>query len=132
MLVNIGDYDEDGIKERQIEVTIHDQDVWSMDSTLAHVILPMLIKLKEKKQGSPLVDFLDCPDNLTPDEIPEYGSDEFIHARWDWVLDEMIWAFDFLSGDLKYNYGNPELLKWNARAQNGTALFGKYYRDLWS
>jgi hypothetical protein len=70
MKVDIGEYTDEG---QAVEVIIHDYDVWSMDSTLAHIIVPMLKKLKETQHGH--------PSNLTEEE-------------WDEKLDEMIWAFE--------------------------------------
>lgn len=89
-------------------------DVWSMDMTLSPIILPMLKQLKKVKHGSGLVDLNDVPEHLrstqtenydsqltfdfyeNPDE-PVVGAD--VHTRWDWVLDEMIWAFEQLNDD---------------------------------
>ena len=39
-------------RPRKIEVHIDDYDVWGADHTLALIIHPVLVKLKEKKQGS--------------------------------------------------------------------------------
>lgn len=85
-------------KKRKIKVKIHSYDIWSLDHTLAQIIVPALILLKEKKQGAPWVDDEDVPENLrstaaAPKEN-EWDTDEHHFARWDWVLDEMIWAFE--------------------------------------
>jgi len=73
-------------RKRRINVQIHDYDVWGVDHTLALIIVPMLEKLREKKHGSPHVDLDDVPEHLR--------NEEDFHERWDWVLDEMIWAFE--------------------------------------
>ena len=70
MKVEISDITDDG---QDIQVTIHDYDVWSMDQTLAHIIVPMLRKLK--------------------DQTHSYPSD-LTEESWDEMLDEMIWAFE--------------------------------------
>jgi len=90
-------------------VKIDRYDTWSMDSTLADIILPMLKQLKETKHGSPTVDDDDMPDHLrgttTEDWDAQHTFDFYrehqiqegerdIHARWDWVMDEMIFAFE--------------------------------------
>lgn len=82
-------------RKRKIKVHIHDYDVWGVDHTLALVIVPVLQKLKQNKHGSPFVDDDDVPDHLksTPKEN-DWELDDNHHARWDWVLDEMIWAFE--------------------------------------
>jgi len=84
-------------QKRTEKVRIDDYDVWGADHTLALIIHPVLVKLKEKKHGSPCVDDEDVPDHLkstsaSPKEN-EWDTDDNHYARWDWVLDEMIWAF---------------------------------------
>jgi len=78
-------------------------DTWSMDHTLSPIILPMLRQLKEKKHGSPFVDDEDVPDELKSTNAPpkedEYDVDGNHHARWDWVMDEMIFAFTCKTDD---------------------------------
>lgn len=84
-------------KKRKIKVKIHGYDVWSLDHTLAQIIAPTLILLKENKQGAPLVDDDDVPEHLrstaAKPKDKEWDTDEHHFARWDWVLDEMIWTF---------------------------------------
>jgi hypothetical protein len=85
-------------RKRKIKVHIDYYDVWGADHTLALIIHPVLVKLKQCKQGSPNVDDEDVPDHLKstsagPKEN-EWDTDEFHHARWNYVLDEMIWAFE--------------------------------------
>ena len=89
-------------------VKIDRWDTWSMDHTLAYIILPMLKQLKEESHGSPWVDDEDVPAELrsskkktkksrhgNPDiQMLSNEEDELIHKRWAWVLDEMIWAFE--------------------------------------
>lgn len=144
-------------RKRKIKVKIHDYDVWAMDNTLAHIILPMLEKLKTCKHGSPHVEDFDCPQHLwstmaKPKEN-EHDIDEHWHQRWEYVLQEMIWAFqqeliDDADGQF-YTHPDPKLYqnhidqihhiqvdqeglnKWQHRKQNGFRLFGKYYQNLW-
>jgi hypothetical protein len=84
-------------------VKIDRYDVWSMDHTLALIVLPMLKKLKETKHGSPLVDDDDVPDELKSTSAPpkenEWDIDANHFKRWDWVLDEMIFAFECKNND---------------------------------
>ena len=81
-------------------VKIDKWDTWSMDHTLALIVLPMLKQLKADKHGSPNVDDEDVPEglNLRSTEAPakenEWDVDENHFKRWDWVLDEMIQAFE--------------------------------------
>ena len=78
-------------------------DTWSMDHTLGSIALPMLKQLKATKQGSPFVDDEDVPDNLKSTSAPpkenEWDTDDNHHKRWDWVMDEMIFAFEHTQDD---------------------------------
>ena len=79
-------------------VKIDRWDTWSMDHTLADIILPMLKQLKETKHGAPFVDDEDVPDELKSTSAPakenEWDTDDNHFKRWDYVLDEMIFAFE--------------------------------------
>lgn len=84
------------MRKRKIKVRIDSYDLWGMDDTLALIIAPMLRKLKDAKHGSPCVSDDDVPDHLkTPAGSDEY-NDPMVHEKWDWVVDEMIWAFEQL------------------------------------
>jgi hypothetical protein len=88
----------DSHKKRKIKVQIDHWDTWSMDSTLSHIILPMLKQLQATKHGAPFVDDEDVPEelcstNAEPKEN-DYDVDSNHFKRWDWVLDEMIFAFE--------------------------------------
>ena len=79
-------------------IKIDRYDTWSMDSTLSPIILPMLKQLKEKKHGAPFVDDEDVPEELKSTSAPakenEYDTDANHFLRWDWAMDEMIFAFE--------------------------------------
>lgn len=126
MKVNIGSFTE-GDDKQIVEVQIDPWDTWSMDYTLSHIIHPMLLQLKEKKHGSPYVDDLDVPENIRSTNAKpkenDWDIDEFHHQRWEYILDEMIFAFD----QIKYDCTVSE-----ERVRNGTILFGKYLQSLWS
>lgn len=99
MRVNIGKYPgSKSKKERKINVRIDPWDTWSVDETLAHVIVPMLTQLKAEKHGIPFTYDEDAPEEFKGEGRlgPEYISHEqegYNEARWNWILDEMIWAF---------------------------------------
>ena len=146
---------EDG-QHREIE--IHDYDTWSMDDTLAPIILPMLKQLKDTKHGAPAVQFKDVPPDLIPPDVDAIiklyaqngEEDENYFKRWDWVLDEMIWAFeqkckddwdDQFYGPYTEPTGDDFMGKFEwidrdglnqhqKRMSNGFRLFGKYYENL--
>lgn len=152
-------------KERKIVVKLDRYDTWSMDHTLAHIILPMLKQLKATKHGSPNVDDDDVPEHLRSTKAPpveKWHEDGNVHARWDWVLNEMIWAFeqktrawweeDYIIEHAEFEFssepdedGNREFKltkegKYDRegerahqeRMNNGFRLFGKYYEALWN
>lgn len=82
------------------KVQIDPWDTWSMDYTLAQVILPMLKQLASKKHGAPYVDDEDVPEELRSTAAPakenEWDTDDNHFKRWDWILDEMIFAFEHI------------------------------------
>ena len=79
-------------------VKIDHYDTWSMDHTLSHIVLPMLRQLKKDKHGSPLVDDEDVPEELRSTSAPakenDWDIDDNHFKRWEWVMDEMIQAFE--------------------------------------
>lgn len=100
-------------QKRKEKVVIHNYDTWSMDNTLALIILPMLKQLKQDKHGAPLVDDKDVPVELRSTSAPkkknEWDTDDNHFKRWNWVLDEMIWAFEQKVADDegRSNYCDP-------------------------
>mgnify|MGYP003338346852 CR=1 FL=1 len=133
-------------------VKIDRWDTWSMDHTLALIVLPMLKQLQETKHGSPMVDDEDVPEELrSTDELKLH------HEQWEWILKEMIWTFeqkvnedadrqffdygeDYQSnGKMPWQEGYVSNTKfdeegykaWQDRQTNGMRLFGKYYDGLW-
>jgi len=137
-------YDRFGYSPKQkTSIRIDKYDTWSMDHTLAPIILPMLVQLKETKHGAPWVAVADVPKELRPTkkDINAYNkdgsTDDKFFKRWDWVLDEMIWAFeqkcrdDWMS-DYDYNKWDSEGAKAHQeRMSNGFRLFGIYFENLW-
>ena len=138
-------------KTPKVVVNISNDDVWNMDVTLAYVIHPMLLKYQERSQGSFNVDDEDVPEAIRstaagPKEY-EYETDEFHAARHDYVINEMIWAFNNIIDDKSedfwlekpdpnnfLNTGKYDLeacADYEKRIMNGTRLFGKYYQSLW-
>lgn len=134
-------------RSRKIKVRIDPSDTWNMDHTLGLIALPMLKQLKATKQGAPYVDDEDVPDHLRfaaaePKEN-EWDTDSNHFKRWDWVIDEMIYAFEMeLDGNWDIRIWEKYNGKWTEeswierkviqdRISNGFRLFGKYYQSLW-
>lgn len=164
MRVFIGENEGYFEKDRIEKIKIHDYDVDQMDDTLATIILPMLKLLKDRNAGSLYnIDNADLPEELRktedePDErvrgrwVSEY-DDELNYDRWNWVLDEMIWAFEqkvrdswvqdyteIVEDNTKIideyipsvtKYDNEGMAKHQARMTRGFAFFGKYFENLW-
>ena len=88
----------DFIHPRVEYVKIDYWDSWSMDHTLSLIVLPMLKQLQATKQGSPFVDDEDVPEELkstsAPPKVNEWDTDDNHHKRWEYVLNEMIFAFE--------------------------------------
>jgi len=104
MRVRIGPYR----KNRAKHVEIEPHDTWNMDRTLALIIHPMLVQLKETTHGYPV--------DLTEQE-------------WDDILDKMIWAFEQKNRD---DWEDDKGIKAHQeRMTNGFKLFGKYFESLW-
>lgn len=100
--------------DRRIKVHVDQYDVWNADHTLALVILPVLKRLQQVKHGSPHVNMEDVPEELRCDLPSEENNyhDATIHERWDWVLSEMIWAFEQIveeDAEMKFWEEVPEL-----------------------
>ena len=126
-------------RERKIKVRIDQYDTWNVDSTLAYVIHPLLVKLKEQHHGYSNIDPEDAP-HIGMGEKDDYGLDSKAEERWNWVLDEMIWTFKHYNDDeykeLYYlidgEIDTDNMKKLDDRVKNGLRLFGKYYQALWS
>ena len=97
-------------RHRKIQVRIDKYDTWNMNDTLAHIILPMLKQLKATKHGSQFVDDEDVPVHMRHGD-PE-GYDNWVHYKWDWVLNEIIWAFEQELND-----------DWEAQFTHGTPVY---------
>jgi len=151
----------DFIHPRFNYVKIDRWDTWSMDHTLAHIIHPMLVQLNKTKHGAPYTEDSDVPEYLRsymaqPKEN-EWDTDSLHFMRWDWILNEMIWAFeqelkdddesqffdDSECGDEKFPWNKDGqyvsklkldkegLEAHQKRKANGFRLFGRYYQNLW-
>lgn len=151
---------------RKVRVRVDYYDTWSVDSTLAPIILPMLKQLQATKHGSCMVDDDDVPEELkstsapplTEDQISTGCTDNNVHKRWDWVMGEMIWAFEqindddsdsqfytdadpakprdepgisFEEGMRRGKFDKEGYIAWQDRKTRGLTLFGKYFEGLW-
>jgi hypothetical protein len=137
-------------------VKIDRYDTWSMDHTLAYIIHPMLVQLNETKHGAPYTDDEDVPEylrsHMAQPKENEWDTDSLHFMRWDWILNEMIWAFEqelkdddehqffdhtgteglpFEESIGKIKVDREGLEAHQKRKANGFKLFGSYYKNLW-
>lgn len=143
-------------RKRKIVVKLDPWDTWSVDHTLALIIVPLVKQLKETKSGYGWVDDKDVPEELRSHngiKDDNGGWDSLAEKRFEYVIDEIIWTFTQLANDdaedefydhskvdnsadfdtqMKQLKVDRKGLKayWD-RVNNGTRLFGKYYRNLW-
>ena len=127
------------VKDRTVKVRIDKYDTWNMDHTLSKIIYPMLVQLKNEGSTIGIVKNEDVPEELRlADEDNAWANtqehEEILAKRWNYVLDEMIWAFKEIAEDYPaLSLENQDEAKnHNERCSKGTLLFGKYYSQLWS
>lgn len=124
---------------QRLRYGVADSECWSLDYTLSLYILPRLKHFKKMKRYT-------YPDGITPE-------------RWEEILDEMIWAFEFMLDEDKFikfpetgiDFNDPSSFNrektpeqkqdWiryldesNAlqyRKNQALLLFAKYYESLW-
>lgn len=114
-----------GDEGRKSTVKISKHDTYSLDHTLALVILPALIEYKKYAETAIIgnLDKEDYPPHLARPELIATGLSN--EARcWSWFIDELIWTFEQIVED-------DEKSEDIDRINNGLRLFGKYYRKLW-
>lgn len=140
-------------KKQKISITIDKWDTWSADHTIALIAVPLLKQLMAAKHGAPTVEAEDVPQHLQVSAVKDNGDVNDVHfQRWDWVMEEMIWALsqivdvdsdnqfythpeikdgDVLVGINQIQIDREGLEKHDKRISNGLRLFGKYFRCLW-
>ena len=103
-------------RHRKIKVKIDDYDVWSLDSTLAYIIIPALNKIKDDKHGTPLLDVYSQTSESSQGSFDFYANDDYMASdensrQWQEILDKMIWAFEQINEDWEdqYTIVNPEI-----------------------
>lgn len=147
---------------KKCDVKVEYSDDWNADWTIATMVLPLLKKVKESKQGAPFVEDMHVPEHLRSTSAPpkenEWDTDANHFKRWDYALDEMLFAMQ----EIANHYENePEVFVWpeenehlplmeqmrlsikipgaeeafkayHARVQKGCVLFGTYFTALWT
>lgn len=134
MKVKIGKYPR-GSGHQKISVEIEGHDTWNFDNTLAQIIYPALLQLKEQKQGVPS----DFGSNVGGEDYVEQQSFDFYQEthkeafdqrckEWDVCLDKMIWSFEqVLKADYDelYHHGTPKFDWIKSDKQYSNPITGK-------
>jgi len=100
-----------------------DSDLWSLDHTHAKWIAPRLRRFKQVTYALP-------SSLLYPDGTGESIGTEAAAATWNKVLDDMIYAFEFVADEDRFFGTDPNHPDW-ARVAHGLELFARYYNCLW-
>jgi hypothetical protein len=123
-------YNKKFMNDREVKIKVHNYDAWNADNTMALLIVPLLKKIRENKQGFSIVDDEDVPEYLRSDKAPPLTQDEIdcgyydelAPERWDWILDEMIWSFEQHANEdweSQYYSGTSDLQIVNGTLVNG-------------
>lgn len=115
-------------RKRNIKIHIDKWDVWSMDTTLAYIIVPMLKELRKQAHGYPM-DFCTEDDRCEAQTLFEGEGFEFPEdsgaVSWAETLGKMIWAFeqviDFDWED-QYRTGEADFQWVDSDYEDGTSL----------
>ena len=133
MKVNIGRFYAND-KPRTIKVQVDKWDTYNVDHTLSLIALPLLKQFKEQRGGAAWVENEDVPESMYVEEGSEYDAEW--GTRWDYVIGEMIFAFECCADIDKQlqesGYDAEGMRKTDERIANGLRLFGKYFRSLWT
>ena len=138
MRVNIGEPGEGVDSKTDVDVQLDPWDTWSIDHTLSYILVPLLIQLRDTQMGAPKVANEDVPEELW-DETDTWSTtgetDPHWFDRWNYVLNEMIFAMSAIRDDNEHelfkDYRAQVYRDYIARVQQGCVLFGKYFQNLW-
>ena len=118
----------DHTRKQKVRIRVDPYDTWAADWTLAMITASVIEKLRETHYGHPMTwkddgppEFRDGGENLGP---PEDGRD-FHAARWDWILDEIIWTMKVIR-DRNGRLDDEE----QVRVSRGLLLFCRYFHSL--
>jgi hypothetical protein len=84
-----------------------DSALWSLDYTLARLILPRFRAFVDSHAG--------YPSNMTEEE-------------WDSTLREILWALEWYASDERWSDGFDK----EERAERGMRLFGEHFGSMWT
>ena len=125
MKISMGKFPKSG--ERRIDIKIENFDTWNLDHSIAMILYPALLQLKEIKQGLPS-EFAEVGgEDWSPQQCFDFYSETTSacfalgEKRWDEVMDKMIWSFQQLclaNYDDKYHHGEMKI-RWTEEDSQG-------------
>ena len=122
MKIYLGPYVSSDEETRVEELEFHPYDSWNLDVTLAQIIQPLLLQLRDTTHGYPSL--------LSNDGEVDTGFD-----AWKSCLTKMAWSFEQVQtlqdSEETHSRSNDDLQKYYAQIQDGLDLFAKHYLSLW-
>tara|TARA_Y100000034_G_C6558827_1_gene241756 strand:- start:93 stop:518 length:426 start_codon:yes stop_codon:yes gene_type:complete len=110
-----------------------DQDAWSVDYWLVDNLIPMLKRLKENKNGTPMSMFRK-KDGVDKNDNPTDKATQLADLRWEYILNEIIYGLKCAKAiqELNYDYNDKNRTKLlHKRVENTFTLIGKHLFSLW-
>ena len=110
-----------------------DQDAWSIDYWMVDNLTPMLKRLKENKNGTPMSMFRK-KDGVDKDGNPTDRASRLAEQRWDNMLGEIIYGLKCAKvlQELDYDYNDKNKTKLlYKRVEKTFNLIGKHLFTLW-
>lgn len=127
----------------KVDIEIENHDIWSADHTLALIILPLLLELKENHNGIPgnfeYVGGEDWQDQQCFDFYTETHNWAFEQSCKNWVntLDKMIWSFQqiaYSDYESQYHHNSSDITLKTSKDDNGNEITvldgGKHWFDV--
>ena len=91
-------------------------DLWSLDDSLAKVIVTPLKLFKQYYGGTPMKE----------------SGDAMTDKEWKEILNKMIWSFQYIADGKMYSANSSNIIEDSNKVQEGLNLFGKHFRNLWT
>lgn len=128
MKILIGKYPK-GDGEQKVSIRIDPHDTYSMDCTLALIIVPMLKQLKKTMHGYPSEMLPEMPDGYwdEPKDGPIHkrvkANEKAAIKRWNGILDKMIWSFTQVNKDWERKFWSGRHdIKWEKQESGGRLI----------
>lgn len=128
---------------RRVFVKIHKYDTCNADATIAEIMVPLLKAFRTATEAwTPSIRTADVPldQRSTAAELANCITNDdsdfvFDPKAWQWILGEILWAFESRLEDDKdvfFDAEDEELAARASRREAGMRLFAMYYENLWT